>query len=119
MNTTAGVPRILLIADDPTVGQNYCGALEVAGYDVTQAESFVDLLGTEMPDPDVIVLCELAVFAYPGQAALVMRVPDRITPDDLVDEIHRRISMRTTLEATVAQPALTSQLSHQLACQCS
>jgi len=99
--TSAGVGRILLIADDPTLCQNYRGALQVAGYDVTQAESFVDVLGTAMPDPDVIVLCELAVFAYPGQAALVIRATDRMTPDDLVAEVHRRLALRATLLTTV------------------
>jgi ActR/RegA family two-component response regulator len=93
----AGVARILLIADDPTLGQNYAGALEVAGYDVMQAESFVDVLGSAMPDPDVIVLCELAVFAYPGQAALVIRASDGMTPDDLVAEVQRRLAVQATL----------------------
>ncbi len=100
-STAAGVARILLIADDPKLGQNYRGALEVAGYEVTQAESFVDVLGTTMPDPDVIVLCELAVFAYPGQAALVIRVSDRMTPDDLVTKVHRRLALQATLLTTV------------------
>ena len=99
--TAAGVARILLIADDPTMGANYRGALEVAGYDVTQAESFVDVLGTAMPDPDMIVLCDLAVFAYPGQAALVLRVPTKMSPDELVAEVHHRIAIRATLLTTV------------------
>ena len=102
MNTTlGGVARILLIADDATLSQNYAGALQVAGYDVTQAESFVDVLGTAMPDPDAIVLCELAVFAYPGQAALVIRASDRTAPDDLVAEVHRRLALRAALLTTV------------------
>ena len=99
--TAAGVARILLIADDPTLAQNYRGALEVAGYDVTQAESFVDVLGSAMPDPDVIVLCGLAVFAYPGQAALVIRASDGMTPDDLVAEVERRLAVHATLLTTV------------------
>lgn len=106
MNTpAAGVARILLISDDPTMGANYRGALQMGGYDVTQAESFVDVLGTTMPDPDMIVLCDLAVFAYPGQAALVLRVPDKMSPDELVAEVHRRIALRAALLTTVAQPA--------------
>ena len=99
--TTAGVARILLIADDPTLGQNYRGALEMAGYEVTQAESFVDVLGSAMPDPDVIILCDLAVFAYPGQVALVIRASDRMSPDELVAEVHRRLSLQATLFTTV------------------
>jgi DNA-binding response OmpR family regulator len=102
VNTTAaGVARILLIADDPTLGQNYRGALEIAGYEVTQAESFVDVLGSAMPDPDVIVLCDLAVFAYPGQVALVIRASDRMSPDELVAEVHRRLSLQAALLTTV------------------
>ena len=102
MNTTAAsVARILLIADDPTLGRNYAGALEMAGYDVIQTESFVDVLGSAMPDPDVIVLCELAVFAYPGQVGLVIRASDGMTPDDLVAEVHRRLALHATLLTTV------------------
>ena len=100
-STAAGVARILLIADDPTLGQNYRGALEMAGYEVTQAESFVDVLGSAMPDPDVIVLCDLAVFAYPGQVALVIRASDRMSPDELVAEVHRRLALHATLLTTV------------------
>lgn len=106
MNTTTpAVARILLISDDPTMGANYRGALQMGGYDVIQAESFVDVLGTPMPDPDMIVLCDLAVFAYPGQGALVLRVPDKMSPDELVVEVHRRIALRAALLTTVAQPA--------------
>jgi DNA-binding response OmpR family regulator len=102
VNTTvAGVARILLVADDPTLGQNYRGALEMAGYEVTPAESFVDVLGSAMPDPDVIVLCDLAVFAYPGQVALVIRASDRMSPDELVAEVQRRLSLQAALVATV------------------
>jgi DNA-binding NtrC family response regulator len=92
--------RILLIADDPAAADPYRGALEVGGYEVTQAQSFVDVLGSPMPDPDVVVLCDLAVFAYPGQAGLVVRAPYQMTPDELVDEVHRRIVLRTALQAT-------------------
>jgi ActR/RegA family two-component response regulator len=102
VNTTVGgLARILLIADDRTLSQNYAGALQAAGYDVTQAESFVDVLGTAMPDPDAIVLCELAVFAYPGQAALVIRASNRMAPDELVAVVHRRLAQRDTLLTTV------------------
>lgn len=99
MNTATSTARILLIADKPAAADPYRGALEVGGYEVQQAESFVDVLGTAMPDPDVVVLCGLAVFAYPGQAALVVRIPFQMTPDELVAEVHRRIALRTTLQA--------------------
>jgi len=100
-STAAGIARILLIADDPTLGQNYRGALEMAGYEVTPAESFVDVLGSAMPDPDIIVLCDLAVFAYPGQVGLVIRAADRMSPDELVAEVHRRLSLQAALLTTV------------------
>ena len=99
--TAAGVARILLISDDPKMGANYRGALQMGGYEVIQTESFVDVLGTAMPDPDMIVLCDLAVFAYPGQAALVLRVPDKMSPDEVVGEVHRRLALRVTLLTTV------------------
>jgi DNA-binding NtrC family response regulator len=101
--TTAGrTARVLLIADDRSAGDPYRGALEVEGYDVRQAESFVDVLDISMPDPDVVVLCDLAVFAYPGQTALVVRIPHQMTPDELVEEVHRRVALRASLHATSA-----------------
>lgn len=100
VNTAARTARVLLIADDRSAGDPYRGALEVGGYDVQQAESFVDVLDTPMPDPDVVVLCDLAVFAYPGHSALVVRIPYQMTPDELVTEVHRRVALRATLHAT-------------------
>ena len=94
--------RVLLIADDRSAADHYRGALEVGGFDVKQAESFIDVLDSAMPDPDVVVLCDLAVFAYPGQTALVVRIPYQMTPDELVTEVHRRVALRATLHATPA-----------------
>jgi DNA-binding NtrC family response regulator len=102
VDTATSTARILLIADDRAAGDPYRGALQVGGYDVHQAESFVDVLDIAMPDPDVIVLCDLAVFAYTGQASLVVRAPSHMTPDELVAEVHRRIASRAMLEATSA-----------------
>jgi hypothetical protein len=36
----------------------------------------------------VIILCDLAVFAYPAQTAQVLRVPVEMTPVRLVAEVH-------------------------------
>jgi hypothetical protein len=105
MNPPNGVARVLLIADDPDGGRLYGDALAAGGYDVLQAESFVEVLDGSMPDPDVIVLCELAVFAYPAQKAQVLRVPADMTPAELIVEVHRRVALRATLEATMAQAA--------------
>ena len=102
MNTTSSTARVLLIADDPSAGDPYRGALEVGGYDVEQAESFVDVRDSPMPDPDVVVLCDLAVFASPGPSALVVRIPYQMTPDELVTEVHRRVAHRATLRAASA-----------------
>jgi DNA-binding NtrC family response regulator len=99
VNTDTSTARVLLIADDRSAGDPYRGALEVGGYHVQQAESFVDVLDSPMPDPDVVVLYDLAVFAYPGQEALVVRIPHHMTPDELVTEVHRRIALRATLQA--------------------
>jgi len=103
VNTTSSrTARVLLIADDPSAGDPYRGALEVGGYDVQQAESFVDVLDSPMSNPDVVVLFDLAVFAYPGQTALVVRIPYQMTPDELVVEVHRRVALKATLLATLA-----------------
>jgi len=99
VTTATSTARVLLIADDPSAGDPYRGALEVGGYDVKQAESFVDVHNSAMPDADVVVLCDLAVFADPGLAALVIRIPYQMTPDELVVEVHRRVALRATLRA--------------------
>jgi DNA-binding response OmpR family regulator len=104
MNPLNGVASILLIADDRESGERYRDALAAGGYDVSQALSFVDALDT-LTDPDVIVLCELAMFAYPAQNAQVLRAPADMTPAALVIEVHRRVALRAALYATIAQAA--------------
>jgi len=105
MHPIDGVARILLIADDPDGGRLFCDALTAGGYEVLQAETFVDTFDSSMTDPDVIVLCDLALFAYPAQNAQVLRIPEEMTPAALVIEVHRRVALRAALEATIAQAA--------------
>ena len=105
MNPLNGGARVLLIADDRETGERYRNALASGGYSVIQADSFVDTLGTPMLDPDVIVLCDLAVFSYPAQTAQVLRVPAEMTPAALVAEVHRRVALRATLHATISLAA--------------
>lgn len=104
MNSQSGVARILLIADDPDDGLHYREALAAGGYQVVQAASFVEVLDS-MADPDVIVLCDLAMFAYPAQNAQVLRVPAEMTPAELIAAVHRRLALRAALLATIAQAA--------------
>src|SRR5207248_9431296 len=94
VNPTA---QVLLISDDESAGRHYRGALEAAGYGVTQTASFVDVIGTPVVNADIIVLCELAVLAYPGQVAPVLRIPEKMSPVELVDEVHRKIGLRAAL----------------------
>ena len=105
MSPTDGVARILLIADDPEGGLLYRDALAAGGYHVVLAESFVEAFDSSMRDPDVIVLCDLAMFAYPAQNAQVLRIPTAMTPAALVVEVHRRLALRAALHATIAQAA--------------
>jgi DNA-binding NtrC family response regulator len=105
MNSLEGVARILLIADDRDTGQCYHDALISGGFEVMQAENFIQALDSRMPDPDVIVLCDLAIFAYPAQNAQVFRVPAGMTPAALVVEVHRRVALRAALHATIALAA--------------
>jgi len=71
--------------------------LEFVGYEVTRAANFVDVLGTAMSDPDIIVLCDLATLAYPGQSAHVVRIPEGTPPDVLVTQVYRRLAPRPGL----------------------
>jgi DNA-binding response OmpR family regulator len=105
MNSLSGAARILLIADDPESGERYRDALIAGGYAVLQTESFIEVLDSPMPDPDVIVLCDLAMFAYPVQHAQVFRAPAGMTPAALVVEVHRRVALRAALHATIALAA--------------
>lgn len=105
MNPLNGVARVLLIADDPDQGERFRNALAAGGYEVTQAESFLEALDSAMPDPDVIVLHDLAIFAYPAQNAQVLRIPAEMIPATLVVEVHRRVALRAALYATIAPAA--------------
>ena len=97
--------QILLIADDESASRHYRGALEAAGYAVTHTESFVDTLDATASEPDLIVLCQLAALAYPGQVVPVLRIRDQMTPDDLVMEVHRKIALRAALLSSAIQSA--------------
>ncbi len=99
MGEHTGTARVLLIADDPLVSEQYARELEAGAYVVRQASSFVDTFQSPMPNPDVIVLCNLAVLAYPGQQVQVIRVTEGTTPASLVSEVHRRVALRATLGA--------------------
>ena len=105
MNPLNGVARVLLIADDADTGERYRSVLAAGGYAVTQVESFVEALDSPMRDPDVIALCDLAIFACPAQNAQVVRIPAEMIPAKLVIEIHRRVALRATLYATIALAA--------------
>lgn len=88
---------MLLIADDPKAREIYARVLEFVGYEVRRAASFVDVLGTPMSDPDIIVLCDLATLAYTGQSAHVVRIPEGTPPDVLVTNVYRRLAPRPGL----------------------
>jgi len=105
MNPLNGVASVLVIADDRDSGERYRNALVAGGYQVLQAESFIEALDSPMTDPDVIVLCDLAIFAYPAQNAQVLRAPAEMTPAALIAEVHRRVALRAALYATIAQAA--------------
>jgi hypothetical protein len=87
---------VLVIADDFKAGEIYRRVLEFVGYRVTQAANFVDVLGPSSADVDLIVLCNLAALAYPGQAK-VIRIPEGAPPDTVVTEVFRRLAPRPEL----------------------
>ena len=101
MNQVSGAASVLFIADDPDAAEPYAQALKAGGCDVYQAASYIAALPT-MPDVDIIVLLELAMFAYPGQNAQVLRVPSDMRPEEVVSEVRRRVGLRATRRATVA-----------------
>jgi CheY-like chemotaxis protein len=89
--------RVLLIADDPRTREIYSRVLEFVGYEVRRAANFVDALGTATADADLIVLCDLATLAYPGQVAKVVRIPEGTPPDVLVTNVYQRLAPRPGL----------------------
>ena len=97
MAVSSPAARVLLIADDPKAREIYSRVLEFVGYEVRRAANFVDVLGTPMSDPDIIVLCDLATLAYPGQSAQVVRIPEGTPPDVLVTQVYRRLAPRPGL----------------------
>ena len=97
MAVSSPAARVLLIADDPKAREIYARVLEFVGYEVRRAANFVDVLGTPMSDPDIIVLCDLATLAYPGQSAQVVRIPEGTPPDVLVTQVYRRLAPRPGL----------------------
>ena len=97
MAVSSPAARVLLIADDPKAREIYSRVLEFVGYEVRRAANFVDVLGTPMSDPDIIVLCDLATLAYPGQSAHVVRIPGGTPPDVLVTQVYRRLAPRPGL----------------------
>src|SRR2546428_9005884 len=101
MNSPNGVARILLIADDPDGGLPYRDALAAGGYQVIQAESFIEAFDSPMIDPDVIVLCGLAMFAYPAPKAQVLRIPAAMTPAGLVVAVHHHVALRAAPAASI------------------
>jgi CheY-like chemotaxis protein len=89
--------RVLVIADDPKAREIYARVLEFVGYEVRRAANFVDALGTSTSDADLIILCNLAALAYPGQAAQVIRIPEGTPPDVLVTSVYQRLAPRPGL----------------------
>src|SRR5438067_1442411 len=104
MHAMSRAAQVLLISDDKNAGKHYRGALEASGYEVVQTASFVESLGTPTTAPDVIVLHDIAVLAYPGQTAPVVRIRDKMTPDEVVAEVHRRVGLGA-LVAAAGDPA--------------
>ncbi len=68
----------MLIADDPGGGLFSREALAAGGYQVVQAQNFIEAFDSSMID---------------------------LTPATLVVEVHRRLALRATLHATIAQAA--------------
>ena len=101
MNPVRGAARVLFIADDAVAAEPYAEALKAGGCDVYQAASYVAAL-PNLPDVDIIVLLDLAMFAYPGQNAMVLRVPTDTDPDDVVSEVRHRVGLRAARHASVA-----------------
>jgi CheY-like chemotaxis protein len=89
--------KVLVIADDPKAREIYARVLEFVGYEVRRAANFVDALGTATSEADLIVLCNLATLAYPGQAAQVIRIPEGTPPDILVTSVYQRLAPRPGL----------------------
>lgn len=100
MTSRSGVACVLVIGDDPTVTAAVGAELRAGGYDVRIATTLLETITLGLPDPDLIVLCSLAVIAHPGQSAVpVLRIHDGIDGAAVVEKVHRRITLRAVLQA--------------------
>ena len=100
--STNGTASVLLMADDSTDAALFRQELEAGGYQVTEPTSFLETQNGTPGEHDIIVLCGLAVLAYPGQGGCVVRAREGMSPAALVSEVHRRVALRATLAATIA-----------------
>lgn len=100
MNADSAAACVLVIGDDPAVTAAVGAELRAGGYDVRLATALLETIASASPDPDLIVLCGLAVIAHPGQSAVpILRVPDGLEPAAVVEQVHRRITLRAVLQA--------------------
>jgi len=60
MPEPAGTARVLLIADDPLLREQYARELEAHAYVVRQASSFIDTLLDPMADPCLLYTSDAA-----------------------------------------------------------
>jgi DNA-binding NtrC family response regulator len=98
--------RVLLIGDDATVTAAYGTELQLGGYEIRTATSQVEALAAHAADPDLIVLCGLAVMAHPGQGRVpVLRIWEGAAPAAVVRQVHHRIALRAVLQAHAAAAA--------------
>ena len=99
MKERKGGAEVLVIGEDAQVTGSVVAALRAAGFEVETATSLTETITEGSPEPDLVVLCGLAVVEHPGRRMPVLRAHEGITPEGIAQQVHRRIALRAVLHA--------------------
>jgi len=99
MSQKAGSAQVLVIGEDNETTASVIAALRTAGFEVETAATLAETVTEVSSEPDLIVLCGLAVVEHTGHRMPVLRAHAGITPEGIAEQVHRRIALRAVLHA--------------------
>lgn len=99
MSQKSGSAQVLVIGEDAEATGSVVAALRAAGFEVETAATLAETITEGSPEPDLVVLCGLAVVEHPRHRMPVLRAHEGITPEGIAQQVHRRIALRAVLHA--------------------